>query len=73
MWSHANVVEAFGGTAALARAIDVSPKLTIHWGRRGIPARYWHRVEATELGRKLGITAARLSNLPATASELEAA
>ena len=53
----------FGGTAGLALALGLNPKLTTHWARRGIPAKYWPRVEATELGRRLGITAALLMKL----------
>jgi hypothetical protein len=72
MWSHAHIVEAFGGPAALARAIGVNPKLAVHWPRRGIPAKYWPLVEETETGVRLGITARRLMRLPIT-TELEAA
>jgi hypothetical protein len=72
MFSHADVIEAFGGTAGMARAIGLSPKLSAHWGRRGIPAKYWPRIEETETGRRLGITAGRLMRLSANA-ELEAA
>ena len=72
MLSHADVVEAFGGHAGLARAIDLDPKLTTHWPRRGIPAKYWPLIEETETGGRLGITARRLMRLPAT-TELVAA
>jgi hypothetical protein len=60
MLCHSQVIEAFGGTAGLASAIGLSPKLTTHWGRRGIPAKYWPRIEETETARRLGITAGRL-------------
>jgi hypothetical protein len=60
MLSHSDVIEAFGGTAGLAIAIGLSPKLSSHWGRRGIPAKYWPRIEETETARRLGITAGRL-------------
>jgi hypothetical protein len=72
MLCHAQVIAAFGGTAGLARAIAVNPKLAVHWGRRGIPAKYWPRIEETEVGQRLGITASRLMRLPVTC-ELEAA
>jgi hypothetical protein len=72
MLSHAHVIDAFGGITALSKAIGIDRKLATHWPRRGIPARYWPRIEETETGRRLGITASRLMRLPATA-ELEAA
>lgn len=47
MMTHPEVIKAFGGTKPLAEAIGVDPKLAVHWGRRGIPAKYWHRVVET--------------------------
>jgi len=66
MRSHSDVIEAFGGKTALARALGIAPLRAIHWSKRGIPAKYWPCVEETELGRTLGITAGRLKRLPAT-------
>lgn len=71
--SHAHVIDAFGGISALARAIDLDPKLATHWPRRGIPAKYWPLVEDTETGRKLGITGYRLMHLPPTTAPRVAA
>jgi len=60
MVCHVRVIHAFGGITALAKAIDLDPKLATHWGRRGIPARYWPLIAETEKARKLGITAGAL-------------
>ncbi|HEY6254510.1 MAG TPA: YdaS family helix-turn-helix protein [Xanthobacteraceae bacterium] len=73
MLAHSHVIEAFGGLTALARAIGVDPKLTTHWGRRGIPAKYWPRIEETEIARRLGITAGRLMRAAAALEPAEAA
>jgi hypothetical protein len=64
--SHAHLISKFGGAAPLARAINVEPKLAIHWPRRGIPARYWHRVvvAAAALNPPVHITAHTLERLP---------
>jgi len=73
MLSHSQVIDAFGGIPGLARAIQVNPQLAVHWGRRGIPAKYWPRIEETELGQRLGITASRLMRMPVTNAEMVAA
>jgi hypothetical protein len=44
MSTHLEVIAAFGGIRPLAEAIGVEPKQAIHWGRRGIPAKHWHKV-----------------------------
>jgi hypothetical protein len=64
MRSHSDVIEAFGGYAVLAEAIGVRPAMACHWARRGIPAKYWPDVEATRHGKRLGITAKLLRQLP---------
>ena len=64
MLAHTDIIDAFGGVTALARAIGIDPKLATHWPRRGIPAKYWPAVEETELARRIGITASRLMRLP---------
>jgi hypothetical protein len=63
MRSHQDIIEAFGGYGPLAEAIGLNPSTAIHWGRRGIPAKYWPDVEATKAGRRLGITAQLLRRL----------
>jgi len=64
MRSHRDVIAAFGGQMALARLLGLPELRTIHWNRRGIPAKYWPCIEETEVGRTLGITAGRLKRLP---------
>lgn len=51
--THRDVIQAFGGQAALARALGVPPTRACHWNDRGIPAKLWHKVEA--LGRSSGV------------------
>ena len=62
--SHAEVIAAFGGQVALARALGVEPTKACHWNERGIPAKHWHKVE--KLGRSAGIhvTAQHLEVIP---------
>lgn len=67
--SHAEVIREFGGSRRLAEAIGVKPELAIHWPKRGIPAKFWSLVEATEIGRRIGITALQLKDLPRGATE----
>jgi len=64
--SHAHLISKFGGSAPLAKSIGVEPRLAIHWARRGIPARYWHRVveAAAELDPPVHVTAHTLERLP---------
>jgi hypothetical protein len=73
MRSHRDIIAAFGGYGFLAEAIGVNPKTAIHWGVRGIPAKYWPDVETTQLGKRLGITAQLLRRLPRSVCVTEAA
>lgn len=73
MQTHRDVVEAFGGQTALAKALGLPLTRVLPWTKRGIPARYWPCIEETELGRKLGITASRLKRLRPTDDPVEAA
>lgn len=66
MMSHLEVIEAFGGSRPLAEAIAVDHRRAIHWPQRGIPAKYWPRVEEAAKERRIAITAAALMDLPAT-------
>ncbi len=61
--SHAIVIQAFGGLTPLAKAIGVDRKLVVHWPRRGIPAKYWPKVQAAAARRGLMITAHNLAAL----------
>lgn len=73
MRSHVEVIEAFGGTKPLAEAIGVDPKRAIHWGRRGIPAKYWHRIEQIAHKHRLVITAVDLGRMSEVLATSEAA
>jgi hypothetical protein len=42
--THAGIIQAFGGIRPLAMAIGIDWKIAVHWERRGIPSKYWHRV-----------------------------
>lgn len=46
--THQDAINFLGGPSELARKLGISaaPPPTLHWGRRGIPSRYWHRVRA---------------------------
>jgi hypothetical protein len=63
--SHADVVDKFGGTRALAEAIGIDPLRAAHWRKRGIPSRYWPRIEEVCGLYGFGITARELMRLPA--------
>lgn len=41
----AKAVELAGGTAALARKIDVHPNLVTNWKTRGVPAEHCPKIE----------------------------
>ncbi len=58
MQTLSDVIDAFGGYAKLASALDCPPGTTSAWKTRGsIPARYWSKIveKANELGIE-GIT-----------------
>lgn len=61
--SHTIVIQAFGGLTPLAKAIGVDRGLVTHWPRRGIPAKYWPKVQAAAGRRGLAITAHSLAAL----------
>ena len=63
---HAHLINKFGGSAPMAKSIGVEPRLAIHWPRRGIPSRYWHRVidAAAQLNPPINVTARALERLP---------
>lgn len=65
--SHAHLICKFGGSGPLAKSIGVEPKLAIHWPKRGIPARYWHRVveAAAAIQPPIDVSAHLLERLPA--------
>jgi hypothetical protein len=41
---HADVIRKVGGRSFLAAALGVPSETVKSWPKRGIPARYWHRV-----------------------------
>lgn len=41
-----NAIDIAGGTAALARALEVTPQVVSNWKKRGVPAEYCRAVEA---------------------------
>jgi len=63
MRSHSDVIEAFGGMAALAAAIKVNARRMVHWPVRGIPSKYWLCVEDAAAARGLRVTARDLKRL----------
>lgn len=64
--THHELIKALGGPVKLAQALDISRPIptTVHWGRRGIPSRYWHRVTEIAGARGVSITAHDLERLP---------
>ncbi len=63
MLSHSDVIEAFGGYRPLAEAIHIEFERAVHWGRRGIPSRYWPAVETAARARGIEVTAVMLMRL----------
>jgi len=41
---HAVVIRNLGGRASVARAFGLPTETVKSWPKRGIPARYWHRI-----------------------------
>lgn len=58
--THEDIIARIGGLHALAKAIGVDQRRTVHWRERGIPARYWPVLEASRLGQQYGITTRQL-------------
>ena len=55
---HAIVIRKVGGRSFLAAALGVPSETVKSWPKRGIPARYWHRV--VELAQDPDLTIADL-------------
>ncbi len=64
MDSHTDVIEAFGGQAALAKAIGLPAAQACHWRERGIPAKHWGDVESLAKQVGLPLTVLSLKALP---------
>lgn len=59
-----DVIEALGGTSAVARMIGRRPPLVSNWRSRGnIPAEWWSIIVDTEAARTAGVTTDVLSRL----------
>jgi hypothetical protein len=64
MKSHTDVIDAFGGQVALAKAIGLPPTQACHWRERGIPAKHWPDVEDLAKEADIPVTARLLKTLP---------
>ena len=63
MQTHADVIDAFGGQTKIALALGLPVRRTSHWRERGIPLKYWFRIQETDLARERDITALLLARL----------
>ena len=68
MQTHADIVEAFGGQTQIARILGLPVRRTSHWKERGIPLKYWFKLQETEQARERGITALMLASLAINAT-----
>lgn len=59
---HAELIVRLGGKAHLARLLGLGADAVTKWHVRGIPPRYWHRIE--DIAHEAGLTGV-------TAEELE--
>lgn len=69
--SHADVIRELDGPVKLAKALGIycpSPA-TLHWQRRGIPPRYWHRVAELLASKGHQITVGEIEAMPPRAAE----
>jgi Meiotically up-regulated gene 113 len=71
--SHADVISAFGGVRALAKALGIDPKLATHWPKRGIPAKLWPTVGEVAVQHNVSVTARCLMEMSTSASRCVAA
>ncbi len=64
--NHYEVIKALGGPVTLARDLGIERPVpaTLHWGRRGIPSRYWHRVTELLAAKGVELTAHDIERLP---------
>lgn len=64
--THDAVIKKLGGPVQLARALGLDRSAappTLHWGRRGIPARYWHRIAELLEAEQIALTASDLERM----------
>lgn len=45
---HADIIASLGGPSAVCRFLGLPERTATHWGRRGIPAKYWLRLSKME-------------------------
>ncbi len=71
---HAVVIKNLGGRASVARAFGLPPETVKSWPKRGIPARYWHRIVEMAAATMPELTAHELERTkPRTPAPAEAA
>lgn len=67
---HAALIRRLGGKARLAGLLGLGRDAVTKWHVRGIPSRYWHRVEDIAAAAGLSdVTAERLEKTKPTVSE----
>ena len=47
---HGAILNKVGGRSTLAETLGLKPETVKSWYKRGIPARYWHRIAALKPG-----------------------
>jgi hypothetical protein len=47
---HGAILNKIGGRTCLASVLGLKPETVKSWYKRGIPARYWHRIAALKPG-----------------------
>lgn len=64
--THHDLIKALGGPSDLARDLGIFRPIptTVHWPRRGIPSRYWHRITELAGAKGITITPRELETLP---------
>lgn len=69
--THLDVIVTLGGPADLARELGIYRPIptTVHWARRGIPPRYWHRVAELLVAKGAQITAGDIERMPIRPAE----
>lgn len=64
--THEDAINFLGGPSDLARKLGIAAGFppTLHWGRRGIPSRYWHHVRELIVAGGIPITDRDLAHMP---------
>jgi hypothetical protein len=68
------LIVSLGGPADLARDLGIYRPIptTVHWGTRGIPPRYWHKITELAAAKGIKITAHDLERMPVTVEAVAA-